>query len=191
MLWIPELDWGVVIMQNAYSLAAEVVLFRLIDDFLRTPEGQEFDMAGIARAGQAKKIERLEQARERLYPEAEQIATVAPALPLPAYEGLYHHPGYQGFNVTMSRIPRDGNLPGAPLPLYAVATGKSYLNISAVFHHVSGEHWWVRLETGPGCWLADDVMKARFEVGVDGKVKGLGLQAETALDELAWFEKIK
>ncbi|KAK4545470.1 hypothetical protein LTR36_002820 [Oleoguttula mirabilis] len=191
MQWVPELDWGVVIMQNAYSLAAEIVLWRLLDDFLLTPEGERFDMAGTARQVQAKKIEQLESAREILYPEADVSAAVGPALPLSAYEGLYHHPGYKGLRLSKSREPDGAALPGAPLPLYANPATRSYLNISATLHHVSGEHWWAQVQSGPGSWLADEVMRARFEIGANGKVKGLGLQAEPAMAELAWFEKVE
>ncbi|KAK5123404.1 hypothetical protein LTR85_002836 [Meristemomyces frigidus] len=191
MLWIPELDWGVVIMQNAYSLAAQIVLWRLIDNFLQSPEAERFDMAGTARRMQAQKIVEMETARERLYPEASGSVSIAPAAPLPACEGLCQHPGYQGLRVSISRERHQGSLPGAPLPLYANLATKSHTNISAVLHHVSGEHWWAKLETGPGSWMTDEMMKAKFEIGVNGKVTGLGLQAETALDELAWFEKVE
>lgn len=193
MLWIPALDWGVVIMQNAYSMANEVVLWRLLDDFLQTPEGERHDMAGVARALQAEKVESLAHAKEELYPEAGKVAAVAPARPLEAYEGVYCHPAYQ--NITLCIAPHAGGKQGeaadAPLPLYATPVGKSYLNTSATLHHVSGEYWWAHARMGPGSFLVDQVSKVEFGIGADGRVKGMGFQAEPAVRDLAWFEKVE
>ncbi|KAK5132101.1 hypothetical protein LTR08_000351 [Meristemomyces frigidus] len=193
MLWVPKLDWGVAIMQNAYSLAAEIVLWRLLDDFLQTPDNETFDMSSIARQEQATKLQRLENARQTLYPDANGDV-VAPALPLQAYEGVYHHPAYQSLRLSISEQPDHAETSGinsALPPLLGLPAAKNYMNISITLKHVSGEYWWGRTRYGPGSFLADDMKKAKFEVGVDGKVKGLGLQAEPAMDELAWFEKVE
>jgi hypothetical protein len=58
------------------------------------------------------------------------------------------------------------------------------------FHHVSGENWWVHFKIGPGFFVTDELLKAKFEVGINCKICGLGLRADKALDELAWFEKL-
>ncbi|KAK3071655.1 hypothetical protein LTR53_008255 [Teratosphaeriaceae sp. CCFEE 6253] len=189
MLWLSDLDWGVVMMQNAYSLAMEVIQWKIVDDFLRTPEAERADVARAARGLQAKKLARLANARRELYPDAGAVAAVAPALPLQAYEGTYAHPAYH--NLTLSSSPPTERGEEAALGSLALYSASAhYLQVSAVWDHVSGEEWYAHERVGPGSFLADDLKKARFRVGVDGKVRGVEYQAESALDEMAWFERI-
>jgi hypothetical protein len=131
--------------------------------------------------------------RKSAYPDAPDLAVVGPALPLMEYEGIYHRPAYQKISrtITSSASAVVETLPSAQLPLFGVGSPKSYLNMTWTFHHLSGENWWVHFKTGPGSFMTDDLLKAKFEVGVNGKVSGLDLQAEKALDELAWFEKVR
>lgn len=194
ILWMPELDWGFVALQNSYSLATYIVQFKLIDDFLDLLgiPGQRIDMMKKARSLEREAVERLSNGRQKVYPDAPDHATTAPALPLPAYEGTYHHPAYQNITLTLSassnciRVP----LSGAPLPLLGGPSKHSYLNMSWTFHHVSGENWWVHFRKGPGFFMTDELLRAKFEVGVDGKVEGMGLQAEKGVEGLAWFGKV-
>ena len=192
MMWLPEHDAGVVVFQNAYSLAAETLAWRLIDEILGTPPDERHDGVRVAEEIKAAKIRELDGALERLYPDAGKVAHVAPALPLPDYEGTYSHPAYHDFTVSMASEASADALPGAPLPLRVSQSPGAYLNVSATLHHVSGEHWLARLKMGTErLWLTEDAVKAKFEVGVSGKVEGLFLQAESALEEMAWFERAK
>ncbi|KAI7162733.1 hypothetical protein D0869_09808 [Hortaea werneckii] len=190
MLWIPESDFGVVVMQNTYSLAANIVVWRIIDDFLQVPVNEKLDGATMARKSQADRLRRLENARERLYPGNAGITPIKPSLPLKAYEGTYRHPAYNDFTVT---TPRGGTYDGQnTVPSLSMAPSEgAYLNISTTLEHVNGEHWLARFHMGtPGNWMVEDAVKSRFEIGASGKVQGLWFQAEPALDELAWFEKV-
>jgi hypothetical protein len=150
---------------------------------------------GVAKVRELEKVAaaELRQGRKSVYSDAPDLAVVGSALPLMGYEGTYHHPAYQNISLTISSSASVGvdTLPGAPLPLFGVGSQKSYLNMTWTFHHVSGENWRVHFKTGPGFFMTDELLKAEFEVGVNGKVSGLGLQAEKALDELAWFEKVR
>ena len=196
MFWIPDMDWGVVLMQNAQSLAIAIVFQRLLEDLLRVPVEERMDVKALARQAEVNLTEEMGHARERLYPDAGNNPAVSPALPLEEYEGVYHHPAYH--NLTLSLSPHGSRADhsqqqaygAAALPLYAIPSAKHYLNFSATFHHVSGEHWWVYFQMGPGHWMTDKAVKAKFEVGVDGKVRGIGVQAEPSMDELACFEKV-
>lgn len=194
MLWMPEHDWGVVIMSNAYSLAYEVVLCRLIDDFLLSlgvmEDGDRFDARGACERKEtdAKERLRLDKARERLWPGAPAQPQLAPRLELADYEGLYRHAAYGELRLRVSKDEHDFSEPGSRDVL--VASPTTYGLITYTFHHVNGEHWIAYERQGPGWCLVDSTAKAKFEVGVDGKVNGLGLQAETAVDDLAWFEKV-
>ncbi|KAI7490912.1 beta-lactamase/transpeptidase-like protein [Hortaea werneckii] len=190
MLWIPERDFGVVVMQNAYSLAASIVVWRIIDDFLQVPVSEKLDGATMARTYQADRLTRLANARERLYPDSAGVTPVKPSLPLKAYEGTYRHPAYHEFAVTKSRG-ETHDLQNAPPSLSMAPSEGAYLNISATLQHVNGEHWLAQFHMGtPGNWMVEDAVKSRFEIGASGKVQGLWFQAEPALDELAWFEKV-
>ncbi|TKA21714.1 hypothetical protein B0A50_08709 [Salinomyces thailandicus] len=190
MYWIPEREFGVVIMQNTYSLAPNVVLWKIIDDFLETAEAERYDMAGAARKMQAEKLAEMDQARNRLYPER---GDLDPALPLPEYEGRYTHPAYHNFTIsrTTDSSPQDGDGLGASPRLQVTPSVGAYGNISATMHHVSGEHWLTVTSMGPaGSWLTDEAVKARFEVGVKGKVTGLWLQVEPAIPDMALLERV-
>ena len=205
MVWIPDLDWGVVVMQNTLSLAQQAVMMKAVDDFLGTPESERPDMRAWAKVAQKQREDMLKDGRQILYPDAPAQPKVGLTLPLEEYGGLYHHPAYE--SLTMSTSPSamghlaDDNTQheqvagsfstGAPPLLYGSPSAISFHNISLTLHHVGGEEWWARLRVGPGTWLEDDVMKVKFEVGVNGKVKGMWAQAETALEDMAWFEKMR
>lgn len=197
MKWIPNLDWGLVILQNSYSLAWAVTELKLVDDFLDSkgvspwsPEGR-FNMAVKTKRMEMKGDQRLkpENARKEAYPDAPDETLLAPVLPLEAYEGTYTHPAYHNFTFSMMSSSAEA-LPSVRLSLRAAPSARSYLNLTATLHHVSGEDWWVHEMQGPGFFMTDEVLKAKFEVGVGGKVEAMWYQAEGAMEQLARFAKI-
>ncbi|EMC94393.1 hypothetical protein BAUCODRAFT_35603 [Baudoinia panamericana UAMH 10762] len=192
MFWLPDLDWGVVLMQNTDSFAHVNIMWSMIDDFLDTPENERADPGAIERLARSKRLEQSKDPRKYLFPDAGALATVGPALSLPHYEGIYSHPAYGNLTISISSEGKSTaeSRSGAPLPLYARPSAKHYCDLSTIFHHVNGEYWYAHVKSGPGHWLIDEYQKARFTIGSDGKVSGLGLQAEKALDELAWFERL-
>jgi CubicO group peptidase (beta-lactamase class C family) len=194
MYWFPELEWGFVALQNNYSFAIDAVQFKLMDDFLDSigAQGSPYDIRGKARELEKDAAAELEKGSKKVFPDAPDRPPIAPALPLSEYEGTYHHPAYQDLTLSImsSSDAKDDHSHGASLLLFARGSPKGYLDMTWTFHHVSGEHWWVNFKHGPGWSITDELLKAKFEVGVDGKVSGLGLQAEKALDELAWFKKV-
>ncbi|RMZ14222.1 hypothetical protein D0862_02089 [Hortaea werneckii] len=190
MLWMPESDFGVVVMQNTYSLAANIVAWRIIDNFLQIPVNEKLDGATMARKHQADRLIRLANARDRLYPGSTGSTPIMPSLPLKAYEGTYRHPAYHEFSVTTSRS-ETHDVQNTPLSLSMAPSEGAFLNISATLEHVNGEHWLARFHIGtPGNWMLEDAVKSRFEIGASAKVQGLWFQAEPALDEPAWFERV-
>lgn len=211
MVWLPELEWGAVVMQNSYSFAHEIIGWRLIDDFLdSTLADKDFrqagqiktgrhDMTAFARRYQCEKEAELQDAaiRKRLYPDSIDSNLLAPSLPLQAYEGKYTHPAYGTQTLSRSPDPPDStpalSKPTFPTtgivgPLYAHLSRESSLDASVVLHHVSCEHWYAYRGLGPGSWIVDDATKARFEIGADGKVVALWWQCENALEGLAEFK---
>ncbi len=148
----------------------------------------------VAKARELEKeaVAKLRNGKQSVYPNAPDLAVIEPALPLTEYEGTYHHPAYQ--NISLSILSAGeaaaGALPAAPLPTLGVGSQKGYMNLTWTFHHVSGENWWVHYKMEPSWFATDELLKAKFDLDVGGKVAGLGLQAEKALDDLAWFEKV-
>lgn len=200
---------AVVTLQNSYSLAQNVVGWYLLDQLLETPEQDRFDMAQVARKQQSEKEKSMEwdAVVERLYGKAAKQSHITPRLPLSAYEGVYRHPAYHEFEISMSPLRgsssdsmpasesrnSDGTIAEAGVPLYmaAPASREVYLGLTATLHHVSGETWWVHQRSGPSSWITDSAKKLRFVVGVDGNVDGMKFQAESEMaDELAFFQMV-
>ena len=199
MLWLPELEWGIVTMQNTYSFAQSVIAYALVDDFLGLKDKDRFNAAAAVKKIEAEKMDKLQHdaIRKRLWPDAPS-EPLAPSLPLEAYEGTYHHPAYQ--NISIFLLSHDQTEEESLQPSYRedqrderllhfLPMPGSYLSLSGTFHHVSGEHWYAHMVMGQS-WITDEVMKAEFRVGYDGKVAGLKLQAEPSMDELSWFRKV-
>lgn len=201
MMWIPDSDFGLAIMQNAHSPASSIVMMTLIDNFLDTPKDERTDLVSLAKERENEKKKELVNVRSLLYPHAANGLLISPSLPLEAYEGLYHHPAYQNLTLSLEpsaafhRTPEPYNFHGAStpghaaLPLYVSPSVTSYLNISGILHHVSGEHWYALMRVGPGSSLDDITFKAQFEVGVEGKVEGLWMGMEPAIEDMIWFGK--
>ncbi|GAB7358512.1 hypothetical protein MBLNU230_g2575t1 [Neophaeotheca triangularis] len=202
MVWLPDLEWGVIVMQNAYSMAYEIIGWRLIDDFLdnqlSNPDpnlsGQiktgRHDMANFSHNFNRDKTAALEDAaiRKRLYPAlSPHTAPVPPSLPLRAYEGTYTHPAYGAITISPSSTPNSQT--PAPPSLALHLTAPRSLQVTVTLHHVSGEFWYAYLRSGPGCCLVDDAGRAVFTIGVDGEVQTLSWQVESALEKGLEFER--
>ncbi|KAK4508429.1 hypothetical protein PRZ48_002167 [Zasmidium cellare] len=199
--------WAVVTMQNAYSVAQDVVCWHLLDEFLGTPEGERYDVAEEMRKKQAKAEESLqhENVVERLFGTKAKEAHLDPALPIAAYEGIYEHPGYRKLQISLRTI-RESKSGGAPersnateqdrdgVPLLYMAppaSAKPYISRVGTLHHVNGEYWWSHQTTGPSSWFSDKALKVQFLIGPHGKVQGMWYQAEPDMpDKLAFFKKI-
>lgn len=190
MWWIPDLDWGVVVMHNSYSLEHKPVVWHLIDDFLQTPKDERYKAVGWLKDLKSKDPYLMEDPREELYPGSPSKAEIQPAVALEEYAGFYEHPAFHDFTLSTTRsgdtTPQSER---AALQLYGEPSTDSFLDLKITFHHVNGEYWYAHLTCGPSRWLGDQFMKAKFEVDVDGKVRKMGLQIEKALDELIWFDK--
>lgn len=130
MLWLPERDWGVVVMHNSYNFTHNALIWHLLDDFLQTPAGERINPVGWTHDLLAKLGEGNKTARERLYPDAPKKGEgMPPTLSLEAYEGLYHHSGYH--NLTIS-VPAE-----ASTTLNIAGAAHSYLNLSGAMYHIN------------------------------------------------------
>ncbi|WPH02232.1 Hypothetical protein R9X50_00508800 [Acrodontium crateriforme] len=192
MYWIPALDWGVVIFQNSYQFSWWPVVWRLIDDFLDTPESQRYDALGAVRSMNQKTDVVSANIRAKLYPDSPNKAEVQPALNLEEYTGIYEHPAYQTLTVLI--LPPDDDyvreyINDGSLRLYVAPSEKSYNDLRISLHHVNGEHWFAQVTLGPGKKKSANTVKAKFEVGASGKVERMGLQLEKTITDFIWFNK--
>ncbi|KAI5369638.1 Putative beta-lactamase/transpeptidase [Septoria linicola] len=192
--------WGVVTMQNSYGLAQDVVQWHLLDEHLETPKDQRFDMAAVVHKRQAEKQVEMEESNvlRRLFDVDVESFHIKPSLAIRMFEGVYQHPAYHAFRVSMSpssEIPATKHVyrDEAGVLLYLEAAGKAFLNVTATLHHVSGDFWWAhKCSDRVSSWITDEALKVQFVVGVNGEVTGMRYQAEPAMpDELAFFLKVE
>ncbi|KAF2101798.1 beta-lactamase/transpeptidase-like protein [Rhizodiscina lignyota] len=208
-----DCGWAVVIMQNTYSLAQDVVAWYLLDKFLQTPENERHDMAQAARDTEARATESMatDKVLERLFGEKSIETGLNPTLPLQHYEGIYQHPAYHEFRISAatseskegsvsqtqqqehnSEEKSKGAAPGLQLYLRSGGLQTAYCDVSATLHHVSGDWWWSHQRLGPSSWLTDHALKVQFVIDAKGGVQGMRYQAEVAMPEhLAFFKKIE
>lgn len=208
-------SWAVIVMQNTYSLAQDVVVWHLLDKFLGTPEEERFDMAQAARDAQVKSLDDMkpEKVLERLFGAAQRPNGLGPTLPLEQYEGVYEHPAYHKFKLSLSppsdsgrigvsRTKEQDKTESRQETIARVTTSRqlflrsgstrAYFDISATLYHVSGEWWWSSYRMGPSSWITDAALKVQFVIGPSGNVDGMRYQAEAAMpDHLAFFRKIE
>ncbi|KAF2215059.1 hypothetical protein CERZMDRAFT_110557 [Cercospora zeae-maydis SCOH1-5] len=166
-----ETGWAVVLFQNSYSMAHEIIVQHLLDDYLETPEQERFDTPRFMReARKDREAEFKEDAVvKKLFGEKAMSSHIPPSLPVQRFEGVYQHPAYHAYRLSMSKPARHATL-----------------------HHVSGDFWWAHQCMGPSTWITDEALKVQFVVGADGEVKGMRFQAEPAMqDELAFFLKVE
>lgn len=89
-------------------------------------------------------------------------------------------------------ISREGKVNSQDVLLYARSKGG---NVLFTFRHVSAEHWLLEVRSVIyDSKLADDYMKAKFEVGADGVVRRLAVVMEAAVPgdkAWAWFDRVE
>ena len=204
MGYLPGRRWGFALMGNTAlttNIAARILTFELLDNFLGTPQSERFDWTAEFEKDIRQRDNLLRDPIGMMFPTAPKGKDKLPlALPLNDYAGYYTHPAYPNFNLTLGRRTR---IPAG----YAtnnrnkdVLVSELHLEGSYVFEfeHVSGEYFVIYLggaasfnrETGkflPQQW---QVSKAEFRLGPDGRVREVGMLLEPKMeDKLIWFTK--
>ncbi|KAK6000235.1 hypothetical protein QM012_003867 [Aureobasidium pullulans] len=195
--FLPDSKFGFVMIQNSMSTAFEAMGWRLIDEFLGGPENEFYDMNKTQTELTKKREEELKALPSKLYPNVPS-EPVQPQLPLQNYTGIYTNPAYGNFSIGLEAPsdllgkPRDRKVDSQDLLLYAKSKGG---NVLFTFRHVSAEHWLLEWRSVIyDSKMADDYMKAKFEVGADGIVHRLGVVMEAAVPgdkAWAWFDRIE
>jgi hypothetical protein len=182
MLYLPDLDWGIVVFNNGNEGASEcndVVVMSFIDDLLQIPEASRLDWNKTLReAFEKRKEEAKEEDLKEDETDEETEETVAKNLALDEYVGVYYNKGYHTLRLKL----RDGELT-------ADCTDRSF-----PFHldvrQKNGNHFL--------CRLRDDMdgeetpIKVRFQLDETRKqVLRFGVNFEMSMDgELIWFDRV-
>ncbi|USW54706.1 Putative beta-lactamase/transpeptidase [Septoria linicola] len=101
--WLPELDFGAVLLGNAEGAlyAIEVLAYELVDELLEIPQAQRTDWSARARESEEQlKSEMLEPVAKKLRPDLEKPEPQK--VPLSSYAGDYWNAGYKGLKVELT-----------------------------------------------------------------------------------------
>jgi len=122
----------------------------------------------------------------------------AAVLPMEAYAGIYHHVAYGDFEFKLRTYEESGYrhpLKEADPSDFVLYGEPEYLHSNVVLHHVSGEHWLVEENLfGKVQDVPNSYSKAKFEIGLDGKVEAVKIVLEPSLEgEAAWaiYSRVK
>ena len=197
MLYMPERQWGVVMMANTLLTSNDVqtvLIHALMDEVLEIEERKRGNWLERVEKGYEEKREKLKNAKELLYPEAPK-QPIAMTLPMVDYTGTYFNAGYGRIGVEVV----DSSTVRHPYPfsqdsppeeiLQARFIEKDFL-VRLDLEHVSGEFFvgygvYVRKGEFEEVELATFV---EFKIGADGKVKQLGVAIEEEMKgEKMWF----
>jgi len=198
MFYVPERDFGGVVMANADIGGSPIALlttFELLDREIGVKTRP--DISGMWDRGTKARIKVLKELRSIAFPDAPAPEDALPhALPLEAYTGSYWHPAYRHINLTLGAPP---SYVGIPIPsedgkiLRADVTDRSWPHVLD-FEHINAEHFLVRshfsLDGAKNFDSMVEAMRAEFEIGSGGKVAKMGLGYEPLLgEELIWFDR--
>jgi CubicO group peptidase (beta-lactamase class C family) len=181
MMYLPDLQWGLVMMGNTTltSNFVQTALFmRLLDELLGTPVLERIDWSVKFMQLREQKREDVRNALVRLYPDLP-CPIDPPLFPLGAYAGQYRHAGYGDM---MFELCGD-----------ALVASRLLHEISMVIRmtHATGEFWMARLEIVNQDPRDHEIVRAEFQRTEDGIARRIGLDLEPALrGQMIWFDSI-
>jgi hypothetical protein len=181
--YLPERDWGVVMLGNADDAyeVQQVLLHTLLDGVLGVREGDAgaVDWSAFWRA-EREREEREEKEKE--YDEEFKVPEQPEGLGVAVEElaGRYFNAGYKGLvlEVKDGKLVADGSDRGFPWVM--------------TFSHLTGPRFVAALRDVWGAGTYTEKMKAEFRFGGDGKVEAVGVAMEPRMeDHLIWFDLVR
>lgn len=185
IMFVPDLKWGATFFANGANVSLNLMglMAELLDIVLEIPEEQRVSRKkcdDYAMKVYQDLLEKAETARKDLYPDASSKIKIASALPVKEYAGVYSHPGYGRVEFKASKTSEGEDC--------LVATPNRTFSSLLELQHVNAEHWILNRRDLNVEFTK--VQKAQSEIGVDGKVKRLGLTMEPNMpDTLMWFDR--
>lgn len=175
MIYLPRLQWGFVAFANSdggYAVEQKVC-WALVDDLLNVPKEKRLDWDAIL---EKELDEEKPPSKEELYPDLPEVP-IPLTLPLSAYAGEYHHPGYETLEVKFEgeKLQVDG-------------TDRTWKFVMPLIH-VSGEFFIAEVYNVDTRYKSP--LRAEFRLGSDGAVRSFGVEFLEGLknDEKIWFER--
>lgn len=181
MMYLPDLQWGLVMMGNTTgtSNCMQISLFMdMLDELLDTPSHERVDWSSKLELRIADRRRDNLRVRERLYPSLPSHLS-RPSISFVAHAGRYSHPAYGNMNLELrgDSLVADRLLQEIPMIIRIL--------------HVTGDSWLARLEVLHQDPRDYESVKATFEITADGVEKKVGLDLEPALSgEMIWFNKV-
>lgn len=175
MLYLPRLEWGIVILTNSEDayFPKEKIIYSMIDDLLGIPTEKRFDWDKLAKEEEE---EDKPKTKEDFYPNLpDPILPITS--PLEKYAGKYKHAGYGVLPVVLE----DGKLK-------ADGSDRTWRFILEL-EHASGEFFvgnQVNIET-----LSEYQMKAQFTITDNGEVGWFGVKFVEEMHDFIWFERMQ
>ncbi|KAK5995069.1 hypothetical protein PT974_03462 [Cladobotryum mycophilum] len=184
--WLPERKFGIVAFANtalSSNAMEEVISWKLIDDKLNIPQADRFDHSAQWKTGFDRQNQNFKNAVDELYPNS-------PDPPLPSkltmeeLAGTYYDAGYGKITLRVQPHPDPDRAGENILVAYRPESTFKY---SMKFEHVSDQYWILYLMTADGGGYLDQILAAKFRVGVDGMVSGLEVEMEGKI----MFERVR
>ncbi|OAR02021.1 hypothetical protein LLEC1_01619 [Akanthomyces lecanii] len=176
VVWLPELNYGLVIFVNQPNEVRHVIARRLIEDRIGTPEADRFDVSGYWKEMLAAAEKAVDNAIDALFPERP-----TPALPSThSHGGLvgeYHHPGYGTFQIRLETNPKNQSEDGLVAERDNLAFPTQWR-----FEHVSGDYWVIWRYSYTDTAKPNAAYAVRIDTAVSGAVESISLQLPETVD---------
>lgn len=180
MMYLPDLQWGVVMLGNTSgtsNMVQTMLYMRLLDDLLNTPVGDRVDWDSELKERRNRSRHGNAHALSRLYPDLPS-PTSPPSLPLETLAGRYQHAGYGEMHFELH-----GNELIAERLTYEIA-------MVVRMTHVHEDSWIAKLEVVNKDPRDHGAVRAEFQIA-DGVAARVGLDLEPALNgEKIWFDRV-
>lgn len=206
-LWIPELNYGIVLVGNGFQTAdyvATILARKLMEDKFEIPEEDREDYpAKYVSLIDSRLPELTDSRRRKQWHEQEEnnknakniLYPNVPETPLPSsvkpsqIAGIYHDAGYGEFIFEERTHPDDIT------KSILVATREEFLaTLRYELHHVSGDYW-IMWEMHPPTESISDWQPVTVKVGPDGKVSELEVKYQLFYEKIdqgsVFLKKVK
>ncbi|KAJ6781817.1 hypothetical protein PWT90_06449 [Aphanocladium album] len=170
VVWLPELNYGLVIFLNQPNEIRHIIARKLIEDRIGTPEADRFDVAGFWKKALAGAEKAVANMIDILFPDRP-----TPALPsthnLDAIAGKYSHPGYGIIEVRQQTNPQNSS----EMILVADRDNLAF-PVQWRFEHVSGDYWAIWRYGYVDSARPSVAYAAHVETAASGSVKSISLK---------------
>lgn len=177
--YVPELDWGVVMMGNSETayFPTQILLHALLDDLIGVPANERILNEKFFRETYEKNLASREENRNA--PEFQVPENPEPlGVEIDAVAGSYFDPGYKGIVLEV----RDGKL--------VADCDDRCFPLFLTFTHLSGKKFLVEIYD---VWEGDTSKTvSEIRIGEAGKVTAVGVRFEDEMkDDLTWFDRVE